>query len=84
MMFEVTAAGFSGDSDDTDDRVLWINAPHETMLNEALVDTGAVLSWSFKTPIAWGRDIDFTLPGQIDEMRKALINFRDHLPTKKE
>lgn len=83
-VFEVTAAGFDGNSGETDDLVFWVAANSAGQVRDAIKDTGAtfcgeVLGWSLS-------DADFTLPQQAMTLSSALLEkasdcrLRDRVP----
>lgn len=69
--FEVTAMGFDGSSDETDDRVFWVKAPSAEEVKSAIEGTSA----RFHDQIDCDSDIDFELPAQVAELREALMQF---------
>lgn len=75
-VYEVTAAGFSGDTDETDDRVIWVLAERREDVLRAIEDTGASyhgVITGYVDPTA----IDFYLSeeGEIGQLRKKLISY---------
>lgn len=73
-VFEVTAIGFDGGTDATDDRVLWVRAPDRSVLNDTLADLphqGGVL----EVQGAAEDDIDYRLPADTDALRAKLRDF---------
>ncbi len=70
--FEITAAGFDGGSDATDDRVFWVQAESAEVVQQAIAGTRAIFHHE---TIDGGSDIDFRLPADFDVMRSALIRF---------
>lgn len=71
-MFEVVAVGFNGETDETDDRIIWVRARSAEVLAQAIDGTEA----TFK-PIPVTLDEDYLLPRDIDELREELENFRE-------
>lgn len=71
-MFEIVAVGFNGETDETDDRIIWVRAPAAEAVALAVEGTGA----TFK-PIPVNDDADYVLPRDIDELREELQNFRE-------
>lgn len=70
-VFEVTAAGFDGSTDETDDDVIWVAALSQADVEKAIADTGAKL-WgevTHWTPYVF----DFTVPGQAAQLATALL-----------
>lgn len=70
-VFEVTAAGFDGATEETDDLVFWVAAFSQDQVEVAIRDTGAkfcgeVLGWSLA-------DAEFFLPGQTMALSSALL-----------
>jgi len=70
-VYEVTAAGFEGSSDETDDLVFWVRARTEAEVREAIADTGA--SFSGMVQSATDADVDFTLPRESLQFASALL-----------
>jgi len=78
-VWEVTAAGFDGGTDDTDDRVYWVRADSEQQVAEVIADTGAKLH--DELPIGHAdNDIDFDLtqPGQAMQFGTKLLEWASH------
>jgi hypothetical protein len=76
-VFEVTAAGFSGETDATDDRVLWIVAADKAQVAAAIEGLGAILCDEVNEKPADIQDaIDFTLPADLDALRVKLKGFQ--------
>lgn len=73
--FEVTAMGFDGSSDETDDRVFWVKAHSAEEVKSAIEGTNA----GFHDQIDCDSDIDFELPAQVAELREALMQFEHGL-----
>lgn len=71
--FEVTAAGFDAATDETDGRVLWVQAVSPQAVESAIEGTGAV----FHGQVDVSEDIDYLLPEGSDALRACLVNFRD-------
>lgn len=70
-VFEVTAAGYDGSSDETDDLVFWVAAFWQDQVELAISDTGAKLVGEVPD---WGlADADFFLPGQTMALSSALL-----------
>lgn len=71
-LYEVTAVGFDGGSDDTDDHVLWVLAPSAEVVQDAIQDTGATfcgeVSGKTSSDLA-----DFKLPAQSMQLASALL-----------
>lgn len=72
-VFEVTAAGFDGSTDDTDDRVFWINAPNGIEVLRAISNTGAKLCAEIEG--GHRENVDFTLPEDTEKLRATLVHF---------
>lgn len=76
-VFEVTAAGFDGGSDDTDDLVYWVTARTEEEVQAAIADTGACFRGNvgFSDTIDVTRDVgvDFKLPVESMQFASALL-----------
>lgn len=69
-VFEVTAAGFDGGSDDTDDCVFWVSAPSEDIVKSAIADTGSEFCGEVKAPAS---DVDYVLPRQAEQFASVLL-----------
>lgn len=71
-VFEVTAAGYDGSDDATDELVFWVLAPSANDVEAAVKDTGAKFCGKVEglTP---GGYIDFTLPEQKMQFSTALL-----------
>jgi hypothetical protein len=76
-VFEVTAAGFDGGSDDTDDLLYWVAARTEEEVQAAIEDTGACfrgnVGFSAAVDVTRDVDVDFKLPGQSMQFASALL-----------
>lgn len=69
MVYEITAAGFDGPTDASDDLVYWVGAQSAEDVHVAIKGTGAM----FHQPVLCGDlDIDFHLPRDLHAMRKVL------------
>lgn len=68
--FEVTASGFKGASDATDDRVLWVNAPSEEDVLAAIEELDAGFHGQIMEP--GEGDIDYTLPRDLEALQARL------------
>jgi hypothetical protein len=75
-LYEVTAYGFNGGTDATDERVLWIESPTKELVHGAIADTGA--QFHGRIPFAEGTLVDYVLPRQADALRLRLLQFREH------
>lgn len=75
-IIEITAVGFDGDSDATDDRILWVYVPSEKHLQEVLHDvpheSAVELPNDFKVSL---QDIDYVLPEDDHLLREKLRAF---------
>lgn len=71
LTYEVTAAGFDGATDATDDRVFWIHAGSPKVVQDAIAGTGAV----FHGAIDVHADVDYYLPNDRDKLRSKLSSF---------
>lgn len=73
-VFEVTAFGFDGAADETDDRVYWVAAQDSKCVCDALEGTAANFAG---TTLASSDDpdVDYVLPDQVDELRIALMGW---------
>jgi thymidine phosphorylase len=81
-IYEITAAGFDGSTDETDDHVIWVSADSEQQVRAAIQDTGAKLAkeieaWVYRRESLEDLSdcIDFTLPEQTMNLTEALLNF---------
>lgn len=70
--YEVTAAGFDGGTDATDDRVFWVAADTEVEVAQAIKGTGATL-WGLSNTCGIS---DFTLPADAEKLRDVLEGFQ--------
>lgn len=70
-VYEVTAAGFDGSSDATDDLVFWIAATSAEDVHQAIQGTGAVFGEEVLGCSL--NDADFTLPAQAMNLSSALL-----------
>jgi hypothetical protein len=70
-VFEITAAGFNGGSDETDDLVIWVSALSPAIVKSAIADTGA----TFCGPVDGNpiEDADFELPSQAGQLATRLL-----------
>ena len=75
-VFEVLGAGYTGESDETDDRVLWVKATSRAAVLAAVAGTRA----SFVDLVEVASDIDFVLPDQEGELRAKLLEFERLAP----
>lgn len=75
-IWEVTAAGFEADTDDTDDRVYWVRAANRKDVANALRFTGAKLCHEVSAA-GTGADFDLTQPGQAQLLGTALLEWAD-------
>jgi hypothetical protein len=70
-IFEVTAAGFDGSTDETDDLVYWVASPSRREVETAIKDTGAKLC--DEVPDLRPQDADYTLPAQSLNLSAVLL-----------
>lgn len=78
QIIEVTALGFNAESDDTDDRVIWIAAESAEFVRAILVNAGAPFLSLNETDIGVsgvGDAIDYVLPGDGCELVSRLFGF---------
>lgn len=73
-VYEVTAFGFNADDSGTDERVVWVSAPGESVVIAAIEGTSAKLCGEIQTPIT-STDIDFRLPLQEGQLKECLLGF---------
>ncbi|WP_087866208.1 hypothetical protein [Comamonas thiooxydans] len=71
-IFEVLLAGFNGGTDETDDKVLWVAAPSEQHVHDAI--KGHEVTFAGEVDGAYLSDADYVLPG-------AIADFENHLKT---
>lgn len=70
-VFEVTAAGFDGATDETDDLVFWVAALSQSDVEKAIADTGARLCGEVSH---WTAAVfDYTVPGQSAQLATHLL-----------
>lgn len=74
-VFEIEAAGFSGESDETDDRIIWVAARSRNEVEVATRDTGATLCDALPDSMNFDGCIDFVLPGQLFNLQECLLEF---------
>lgn len=72
-IYEITAVGFDGDTDDTDNRVIWVSAPDFDSVRATL--SGVPYGEIAALPDSYAADVEFELPDYADELRAALIAF---------
>lgn len=70
---EITAAGFDGGDDSTDDRVLWVIGTTEQVRQ---VTEGLDAGWGTSSIPADDPNIDFNLPKDFDALRRRLAAFQ--------
>lgn len=70
-VFEVTAEGFDGSSDQTDQLVFWVGATSADEVLTAIRDTGAKLCGQISDDCL--PDVDFHLPGESMAFSSALL-----------
>lgn len=73
---EVVARGYNGGSDDTDDRVLWVQGESVTGLRDLLSSVNAPFEHLglVDAPVA-SEDIDFVLPADTPRLIAKLFSF---------
>jgi len=69
-IFEVTACGFDGSTNKTDDRVFWVLAESREAGGRAISGTGAAVHGVIDIDL-----VDFCLPVEIDRLRTTLMAF---------
>ena len=78
--FEVTAAGFNGATDETDNLVFWVLAPSSEIVEKSIEDTGA--KFCGELPAVCIPDAEFELPRQVIGFSSKLLEkaseFRCH------
>ena len=74
-IFEVTAHGFDGGSDLTDDRVFWVISTSRELVEDCIVGTGAEL-WGEGIGVLGDEDlVDFRLPSEQIIFKTTLLKF---------
>jgi hypothetical protein len=71
MVYEVCGAGFDASTDETDHRVVWVLAPSEAAVIEAIKGTGATFHGEVLD--ASIQDADYMLPGHAERLAGALL-----------
>jgi hypothetical protein len=82
QLFDVTAIGFDGDTDETDDRVLWVRARSLEHLQQALEGVPYQSITDLPDDLKVNEsDIDFDLrvPDDGAKLAETLRNFAAHL-----
>lgn len=75
-IYEITAAGFDGSTDETDDRVLWIAARNEHDVLFAIANTGAVFRCKLPDNMHIHTcEIDYSLPEQSLNLQEDLLQY---------
>lgn len=74
-VYEVTAAGFSGDTDITDDRVIWVEAEDMIEVEVLVAGTGAKLWGAIGT--ADTHVADYFLPEDAEAFRCYVERFEE-------
>lgn len=69
--FEITAAGFDGATDETDNLVFWVLAPSSAIVEKAIADTGA--KFCGELPSECLPDVEFELPRQQIAFSSVLL-----------
>lgn len=80
-VYEVTAAGFNGGTDATDDRVLWVEADSLEQIEQAVAGLGAQVHGD---PACEAGEIEFHLPTDHEALRAKLQHFLDTPPPAEE
>jgi hypothetical protein len=78
MLYEIIAVGFDGCTDATDDRILWVSAPDEITLYNAV--EGMPHKGVSDLPDYAADGIDYHLPGDTSALRATLEAFAADLP----
>ena len=78
---EITAAGFNGGTDATDDRVLWVEADSLEQIEQAVAGLGAQVHGD---PACEAGEIEFHLPTDHEALRAKLQHFLDTPPPAEE
>lgn len=72
MIFELTAAGFDGGTDETDDLVFWVEASSEEEVAAVAVNTGAQYQRLQGVTVP-AQAVDYRLPGDAEALRGKLL-----------
>lgn len=79
MQFEITAPGFYGGTDETNDRVIWVEAPSKEAVQSAIDGLGCTLWGGLDClGLSKGNGIDYVLPDDLTELRARLLYFQTH------
>ena len=79
FLFEVTAFGFDGGTDETDDRVLWVSAPSIEVVQAAVEGLGAQVSQLGYAPDPHQEEmdeVDFCLPESTEALKAKCQHFQ--------
>lgn len=84
--FEITAQGFDGDTDETDDRVLWVAAQSASQVKAVISGLGAIFTGELPSSPEQcagegSLDYDLTEPAQHQSLRERLMYFQITPPT---
>jgi len=81
-VFEVTGKGYDLETDATDNRLFWVQAADEKSVRAAVdgceaevCEAPSALVVELRDRSRLGRSIDFTLPADLSNLRKALFAF---------
>ncbi len=79
-IYEITAAGFDGGTDETDDRVFWVEADSSEQVRDAIKDCGAILCGLVTpdhgvTAAQVSQSVDFKLPGEALNLSEELLRW---------
>lgn len=72
--WEITAYGFDGGTDETDDRIIWVTAESEAQVQDAIAGTDA--DYTPLTLLPPADAVDFHLPEDADALRGRLLQFQ--------
>lgn len=75
MLFEVTGSGFDGNSDSTDDRVLWVKAESKAQVEAAVLGLDTEVAELPASLQAVDGDINFRLPGEVKLLQACCKGF---------
>lgn len=73
MQFEVTAAGFDGRTDQTDNRIFWVSAPNEESVKSAIEGLDASVDQLWDK--IHDKEINFFLPGDEQGLKDKCLHF---------
>lgn len=75
LNMEVLAFGFNGNTDDTDDRVIWVAAQSKEQIIAAIQGTQAQLGAELPGSFSADDGIDYVLPRENERLKQTLLQF---------